>query len=130
MTINYFLLAAGIIGLCFASGHGYWIQKRIMGEVEVSGMPISTKHSIFVFLHYTTAALFSSAIVLIIASLFSNQPFVHPIAWFIVAINASNFFVFVSGSFARNREELRKGISPIIFMLVWLSIIVAGVIVQ
>ena len=128
MITNYFLFVAGLVGLCFAFGHGYWVQRRIMGEVNESAIEKQTKHSIFIFLHYTTVTLLLSAAALMIASTFLDAKSAHSLAWFIAAINAGNLLVFVGVSVMKNREELKKGIPQIIFMLAWLGIVVAGII--
>lgn len=127
MITNYFFLSAGLIGLLFTAGHGYAIQKRVMREVEASEIQKQTKHSIFVFLYYTTATLLLSAVALSIASTFPKAA-TDLLAWFIASINAGNLLVFVGASLIKNREELRKGTPQIIAMLTWLGIIVAGIV--
>lgn len=126
MIENHFFLAAGLIALFFPLGHGFWIQKNVVREMESTQMHQSTQHSIFVFLHYTTATLFLSAVALIVISTFSDAGSAIPLALFVAAINAGNLLIFIGAGLARNRKSLVRGVPQIFFMLVWLGIIVAG----
>ncbi len=129
MITNYFFLLAGLIAVLFSIGHGFFIQKHVMGEVSATGMQRATKRSIFAFLHYPTSMLFLSSIALIIASTFSVISTAHPLAWFIAAINAGNLLVAISATLAKDREALMSVVLPSIAMIVWIGIIVAGIVV-
>ena len=128
MVENYLFFAAGLIGLCFAFGHAWWIQKRVIGVIERSDIENEIKRAIFIFLHYTTSTLLISSAVLLIAAVVSDVRLIRPLTWFIVAINAGNLFVFIGANLKRNMQELKKEILQIIIMLVWLGIIIAGII--
>ncbi len=127
MITNYFFLSAGLIAVLFSVGHGVFVQKHIMGEVNATGMQKSAKRAIFAFLHYPTSMLFLSAIALIIISTVSDVSAVHLLAWFIAAINASNLIVAMGATLAKDREALPSMALPSMAMIVWLGIIVAGI---
>lgn len=128
MIENYLLFAAGLIGLCFAFGHAWWIQKRVIDVIERSDIENEIKRTTFIFLHYTTSTLLISSVVLLIAAVVSDVRLIRPLTWFIVAINAGNLLVFIGANLKRDMQELKKEILQIIIMLVWLGIIIAGII--
>lgn len=125
--MNFFFLSAGLIALFSSAGHAAYGQKHIMSDVETTEMRKFTKGAVFVSWHQTTSFMFLSAIALIMASSFSEPSAANPLAWLIAAINVGNLFVFIGASLVRNREALGQAIPQIIFMILYVGVIVAGI---
>ena len=125
--MNYFLLSAGLLSLVFSFGHAAWGQKNIMGEVADSEMKTLTKHAIFTNWHQTTSFMFVAGMALIVASTLSNTAVAKSMSWLVLAITLGNLLVFVGASLVRNRQAFGQTIPQIVIMMVYLSLVVAGI---
>ena len=123
MIKSYYFLFAGALALIGSVGHALTGHQSVLSAMEPGG----PRHAVFLFLHQTTWFMLASSIVLVGGSFLSQMKRVRPIAAFIALIFAGNFVFFVVTSLMVNREALANLLPQLVFFVLYVGLIVAGI---